>query len=197
MTSTCAWAVGLGSSCPLRRSRGFNTAAFGPLTTPVKPPQPSSPFAQPWELTEVRPQPFPVPAAVVFGARVDAGELVAMPAMATWWKATVPDHYRSWEAVGPLFSSDEREVVVATGEFNSPYADLVRQGSNLVPRVLLAVREREAGPLYLAVGRVAVESARLGGEKPPWRDLRTQQGEVEVQFLMGAGPLEGVTRVPG
>jgi hypothetical protein len=141
-------------------------------------------FAQPWELTEVRPQPFPVPASVVFGARVDAGELVAMPPTATWWKANVPDHYRSWEAVGPLFSSDEREVVVITGEFNSPYADLVRQGSNRVPRVLLAVREHEAGPLHLAAGRVAVESARLGGEKPPWRDLRTQQGEVEAQFLM-------------
>ena len=141
-------------------------------------------FDEPWELTEVRPQPFPVPASVVFGHRVDAGDLVPVPAMATWWQAIVPDHYRSWEEVEHLFSTEDREVVVVTGDFNSPYAELVRQGSNLVPRVLLAVCEREAGPLHLPVGRRAVESARLGGEKVPWKDLPTQRGEVEDQFVM-------------
>lgn len=141
-------------------------------------------FDQPWELTEVRPQPFPVPASVVFGARVDAPSRVGLPESATWWQANVSDHYRSWDQVKHLFSSETREVVVVTGEFNSPYADLVRQGSNLVPRVLLAVRPREAGPLGVPAGQQAIESARLGGEKPPWRDLPTQQGAVEEQFVM-------------
>lgn len=141
-------------------------------------------FEQPWELSEVRPQPFPVPASVVCGARVDASHVAPLPAQATWWRANVPDHYRSWEEVEQLFEVEEREVVVVTGEFDSPYAGFVRQGSNLVPRVLLAVRERDAGPLHVPIGRVAVESARLGGEKEPWKDLDTQRGEIEERFLM-------------
>lgn len=141
-------------------------------------------FGQPWELTEVEPQPFPVPACVVYGDRVDAGDVSGMPVSTTWWQAALPDHHRSWEQVEGLFSTEVRDVVVATDEFHSPYAELVRQGANLVPRVMLAVRERDAGPLGVPAGQIAIESARLGGEKEPYKSLETLQGAVEERFVM-------------
>ena len=141
-------------------------------------------FSRPWELTKVNPQPSPVPASVVFGERVDADGLAPMPEEALWWNAKVPDHHRSWEEIGDLFSSVEGAVVVAGEDFDSPYAALVRQGSNLVPRYLLLVVDREAGPLGPVAGRTAVESDRSCPEKPPYRDLTSLTGAIEERFVM-------------
>ena len=167
------------ATLPRLQYRGFRAADYSSRAATA-----FAAFDAPWELSEVRPQPFPVPACIVFGRRVDADELAAMPENATWWQARVPDQHRAWDEVEAMFAFVEREVVVAGSDFDSPYAELVRQGSNLVPRVLLAVRQRDAGPLALPTGQIAVESGRLGGEKPPWRDLPTQIGEVEEQFVM-------------
>ena len=141
-------------------------------------------FEMPWELTNVRPQPFPVPASVVFGTRGDAKDVSPMPRLTRWWLANVPHHHRSWSQVEELFTFNDREVVIASTEFASPYGGLVRQGSNLVPRLLLAVVERDAGPLGVPAGQIAVESDRRGPEKPPWKHLPSLEGSVEEQFVM-------------
>lgn len=159
--------------------RGFRAANFSSKTASVH-----VAFDDPWELSEVLPQPFPVPASVVFGSRVDAMALVAMPTSATWHQAKGVPKYGSWDDVKSLFRSEPREVVVAGQAFNSPYADLVLQGSNLVPRVLLAVRESGETVLGVPGNQITVESARLGGEKPPWRDLDSLNGPVEKDFVI-------------
>jgi SAM-dependent methyltransferase len=141
-------------------------------------------FDQPWELSEVDPQPFPVPAGVVFGTRVDAGEVEQMPGTALWWSGDLPDHHRAWDEVEPLLEALEAEVVTAGGEFESPYAAAVRQGSNLVPRSLLMVVDRDPGPLGPVAGRRAVVSDARGPQKPPWRDLAPLTGSVEEGFVM-------------
>jgi hypothetical protein len=159
--------------------RGFRAADFSSQTATT-----FIAFDTPWELTNVRPQPFPVPAAVIFGERVDARDVVAMPATTTCWHAQVPDHYRSWSQVEELFSSAETQIIVATDEFDSAYAGLVRQGSNLVPRALMTVVERGAGPLGVATGQIGVESDRRSPEREPWRDIASLHGTVEEQFVM-------------
>jgi SAM-dependent methyltransferase len=141
-------------------------------------------FDQPWELSEVAPQPFPVPASVVFGSRVDAGEIERMPASALWWKGDLPDHHRSWDEVEPYLEASEAEVVTAGVEFASPYAASVRQGSNLVPRSLLMVVDRDPGPLGPVAGRRALEGDSRGPQKAPGRDLPSLKGSVEEQFIV-------------
>lgn len=142
-------------------------------------------FDEPWELSGVRPQPFPVPASVVQGKRVDASALVPMPDSAAWWSAEIGDHHQSWSKVEHLFTSTTAPVVVAGGDFESPYAELVRQGSNLVPRVLLTVVDDPIpGVLGSVAGRTRVVSDRRSPEKKPWKDLPPLSGSVEDQFIM-------------
>lgn len=141
-------------------------------------------FDRPWELSRIFPQPFPVPASVAFGRRADAGDLAPMPEAALWWSGDVPNHHRSWEEIEGSLSTAEGEIVVAGEDYESPYAALVRQGSNLVPRFLLLVVERDAGPLGTVAGRISVESDRSTPEKTPWREQPSLTGAVESRFVM-------------
>ncbi|HEX8068025.1 MAG TPA: N-6 DNA methylase [Thermoleophilaceae bacterium] len=140
-------------------------------------------FDQPWELSGVRPQPFPIPACVVFGSRTEALQSRPMPDVALWWEGHVPDHYRPWSEVKELLSQAEGPVIVATGDYISPYGALVRQGANLVPRVLLTVFERPATKLGLPAGQLEVESDRTSPERPPWSQLPSQTGQIEDRFV--------------
>ena len=158
--------------------RGFRAANFASAESSL-----TVAFGQPWELSGVRPQPFPVPAAVVFGKRTEARDAKPMPDVATWWSGRVEDHYRSWEAVKDLLTAIDGPVVVADGDFPSPYGALVRQGANLVPRVLITVVEQPPTALGVPAGKVAVESHRSTDEREPWSTLPTLKGVVEEQFL--------------
>lgn len=56
----------------------------------------------------------------------------------------------------------------------------------MVPRVLLIVEKREAGPLGVPAGRVRVSSARSNYEKKPWKELTSLEGVLETQFVRAA-----------
>lgn len=140
-------------------------------------------FELPWELSGVRPQPFPVPASVVFGIRAPGVDARPMPRRALWWSGRVDDHYRSWSEVADRFTITEGPVVVADSTMLSPYGDLVRQGANLVPRVLLTVVEQPPTALGVPAGRVAVRSDRSSPEREPWNALPTLEGVVEERFV--------------
>jgi hypothetical protein len=158
--------------------QGFRAANFASSDSPL-----TVAFDKPWELSRVRPQPFPVPASVIFGSRTEALDARTMPEEATWWEGSVPDHYRSWPEVKDLLATTEAPVVVADENFLSPYGALVRQGANLVPRVLLTVVERPPTALGLPAGQVAVESDRSSPERPPWSELPSHTGLVEDRFV--------------
>ena len=119
----------------------------------------------------------------MFGRRVDTNEIAHMPAKAAWLGGRIPDHHRSWDEVKEALTWAEQDVVVASTDFAAPYAVVARQGSNLVPRVLLAVERQNATLLGVPVGQVAIQSDRSSPEREPWRDLDSLTGVVETQFI--------------
>lgn len=140
-------------------------------------------FSRAWELSSISPQPFPVPAGVVFGSRANLAAAAPLPTKAEYWKADIGDHHQSWDEVASAVTTSPGTITVGGGELLSPYGSLVRQGANLVPRLLLTVVERPPSSLGVPTGKTAVESDRTAPERPPWRDLPSLQGVVEDNFL--------------
>lgn len=167
-----------GSTLSRQQYAGFRTGRFSSPDADVV-----VHFGRPWELSRINPQPFPVPAAVVFGQRAQPPGASQMPEEALWWSGRVPDHHRGWDAVAGQLKQEIGPVVVADGSFEAPYGALAVQGANLVPRVLLTVVEQPATALGVPAGRIAVKSDRSGPEREPWSDVETLTGVVEDQFV--------------
>lgn len=138
-------------------------------------------FQTPWDLHQVKPSFFPVPAAVVLGTRTDT--VTAMPASAQAWVGRVPGRNPSLAAVGDRLQRLESGVPETTSTTVSPYAPRFGQGATLVPRFLVLVEQAPAGPLGAGAGRVAVRSRRSPNEKTPWKQLPDLSGSIERQFL--------------
>lgn len=166
------------STLSRQQYEGFRAARFASPDAEV-----TVEFGRPWELSGIEPQPFPVPASVVFGRRSDTQSLERMPAEADWWSGRVRNHYQSWRQVEERISRIVGPVVVADGEYPSPYGGMVVQGANFVPRVLLTVVEEPPTALGVPTGRTAVRSDRSSPERAPWRDVDDVTGMVEDQFL--------------
>ena len=117
-----------------------------------------------WDLERLEPNTFfPVPASVVFAARV--GEIGAESPLAgeveRWLgKAGAPDVKRELVAI--------TDTSVGGG---SPYAGYSRQGSTIVPRCLYFVNETESTVIVHAGQTVTVNPRRGSQDKRPWRDL--------------------------
>ena len=139
-------------------------------------------FGQPWELSPINPQPFPVPSCVVFGERTGEASIVAMGEVAEWWSGEV-DHHLKWAEVEPLVTRSTGAIAVDTGGSRGFYGDLMRQGSNLVPRVLFFVEEQQSPAMGLAADTVRVKSRRSNDEREPWRSLPALDAVVEAQFI--------------
>src|SRR5262249_44243671 len=129
---------------PLPRSRDL-TVAFGTA----------------WDLHDVRPSFFPVPACVIFGRRAERPKALAprtekwsarmLSADMAWAKAK--DHIRRVDA----FVREAKDAAPGT---ESPYDARFVQGATVVPRVLLVVEEVSAGASGVGAGRVEVASRR-------------------------------------
>jgi len=130
-------------------------------------------FGRSWDLSGVRPQPFPVPAAVLFGKRSDRA--VSLTPDSTRWSGSVRRG---------LTRADATVVQLVSGTGHaSPYGSKVRQGATLSPRVAHYVQRLPPGPLGLASGITLVESARSSIEKAPWKQLPSIKGPVEDETL--------------
>lgn len=139
-------------------------------------------FDTPEGYARVKPPLFPVPACVVQGTRTDAPR--KMPQAGVSWNGRVSTHHATWpEAEQQLACTDERVKAVRDDATGSPYRQDFMQGATLVPRVLMTVEEVDAGPLGVAAGRTELRSARSTLEKPPWKNLPTQTGVVEREFV--------------
>jgi hypothetical protein len=143
-------------------------------------------FDEPWDMHAVKPAFFPVPASVVFGARVDGGTTVSLPSRAQTWKGKLPQVNVSWERAAPFVTKGGDDVrrasELATGG-ESPYHSRFSQGAIVVPRYLLIVEERPAGPMGAGAGRIAVRSRRTPNEKAPWKNMPTLEGSIDRQFV--------------
>lgn len=129
--------------------------------------QPGLTFTAAWDLRRVRPHPFPVGAAVIFGAcseshskRLRATEV---------WTGRLP---RAPGEAGPV----RTPVPVGDTEETprSAYHARFRQGATLVPRMLVLARASADG---------RVRSARSRYEKRPWRALEDLEEFVESSHL--------------
>jgi N-6 DNA Methylase len=139
-------------------------------------------FDQPWDLRGVKPDIFPVPAAVAFGQR--SSKPVAMPSSSMALAGRVEGFGTRWEeAASNLSRADTHIQVGDPGAALSPYAERFYQGAVVIPRVLLTVREGPPGPLGTPTGTRHVTSNRSSLEKAPWKSIATLSGNVEVKFL--------------
>lgn len=129
-------------------------------------------FKTSWDLADVTPSLFPVPAAVVFGARTD--EAVEMAEEVVAFRGRVGSLAREVDSVIQLNADDE---------YLSPYATRPIQGATIVPRVLTFVQERPAGQLGRPAGTTEVVSARSSQEKSPWKFLDDVETPIEREFV--------------
>ncbi|HEX6666280.1 MAG TPA: N-6 DNA methylase [Solirubrobacterales bacterium] len=139
-------------------------------------------FDQPWDLRSVKPDIFPVPAAVVFGRR--SSKPTAMPSSSISLVGRLARLGTRWDDATSHLSRSETEVAAGDPEGTlSPYAERFYQGAIVIPRVLLTVREGPAGPLGTPTGTRHVTSHRSPLEKMPWKSIPSLTGNVESKFL--------------
>jgi hypothetical protein len=137
-------------------------------------------FDEPWDLEKVRPDPFPVPSAVLFGHR--APQPAPLPTEVRSWSGKAPGHGQP----GSLDTALAGVEVVTGDETGSPYKDRFRQGAILAPRMLLYITDAPASPLGVPVGRRGVRSRKTSLDKKPWKGLPEHKGVVESIFIRPA-----------
>ena len=179
---------------------GFRTGHW----TAVNGPHLSAHLSKPWSLRDVRPQPFPVPSAVVLGTR-GSGELHSpLPGAVEALSGRVA-LTGTWKASGADIEVRDESIVAlsADDEAGSHYGGQFRQGAILVPRFMVIVENTDPLPFATNTQR-SVRSHRSSLEKEPWRSLPDLIAAVEEYFirpvLLGesivpfavAAPFEGV-----
>ncbi|MGN8097695.1 N-6 DNA methylase [Methylobacterium sp. 22177] len=138
-------------------------------------------FEGSWDLRRIRPHFFPRGASVVFARRADHPG--ALPQAATIWSGRLPRANCSWSAAREAIERSVGDLRRLDEAVSSPFAERFSQGATFNPRVLFIVHRREAGPLGLQAGRVAVESSRSANEKLPYRELPPVRGVIESEFV--------------
>lgn len=144
-----------------------------------------------WDLENVRPQPFPVPAGSLFGVHrnydavpfggkepphgsPDTKQVLSGRAASTW-EETAP---ALTKAAAPYSARTTSEKAV------SPYDALARNGATIFPRYMFFVnRTGGGGRLGHAAGKQPVVSRRSPLENPPWKNRPDLHGSVEKRFL--------------
>lgn len=130
-------------------------------------------FTQPWDISDVRPPLFPVPAGVIFGSKT-LDSATPLPA----------DSLHVAGRHGAFFETNGT-IEQQTGDepYRSSYVSSLLVGATIMPRVLFMVEEMPAGPLGQPNGTLQVISHRTTLEKKPWKDQPSVQSSVEAKFV--------------
>ena len=117
----------------------------------------------PWDLEQIEPNNFfPVPASVVFAARLpDGGQSRRFASGAVQWRG----------ALGGPYVRTSVPLVDASGDFASPYGDRSRKGADVYPRVLFLVKLEESRSTVRAANTVTVSPRRTANDKEPWATI--------------------------
>lgn len=170
-----------------RQYEGFRTGNYEVPDSPT-----AIAFDTPWDLREVRPDIFPVPASVIFGER--AGAAVPLPSTAKAFIGRISPRGTRWSDAKA--SLTEKPVDIERGsddDLASSYKERFFQGATILPRVLLTVEPKPAGPLGAPKGTRSVVSRRTRLENAPWKDLDTLEGLIEEQFVYPCYVGESIT----
>jgi SAM-dependent methyltransferase len=138
-------------------------------------------FDRPWDMHQVKPSFFPVPASVVFGRKTSQAA-VPMPDNAEQWSGRIPVWNASRDVAAPHLRRSDSETLEDLG-VGSLYASRFVQGATVVPRLLLIVEPNVTTGLGVGAGRRSIRSARSPKEKRPWKLLPGLTGNVESQFV--------------
>jgi len=159
----------------------FRSGRWTSDRAPFPPERTYAAFATPWDLDEVEPPIFPVPASVVFGARVDVEEHQSMPGT----RVRISGNQPSDASFGDLIAEEEPLVFApSTDDLDawSHYRGRFRQGATVVPRRLVVVERAGHAPLGTAEGIASMRSADITA-KHPWSQVPPLSGTVEERFL--------------
>lgn len=156
--------------------KGFRTGKYTGFS-----PEFTVEFSTPWDLGEVKPDPFPIPSCVVFGRA--SRQATPMPSIALTWSGRVPSHGYEGE---PLPTGESAIIAVTGEEEGSPYRARFRAGAVLFPRMLIMVTDAPTPPLGVPQGQRAVRSRKTSLDKVPWRDLPPVEDVVESVFVRSA-----------
>lgn len=137
-------------------------------------------FGQTWDLSAA-PTGFPMVSCVIQGTSTDPA--VRMAPTVQRWSSTLRTPDVTWDAAKDTFTITPGEVSQLNSDANLPvsaYKQRFRQGAILVPRALVTVEDAPATALGAGAGRRRVRSRRTTTEKPPWKNVETLSGSVEV-----------------
>jgi SAM-dependent methyltransferase len=149
-------------------------------------PQLAVSFDKAWDLHEVRPDIFPVPAAVV-GGRLTPIRPRAISSVVEAWSGRLATATTDWQGAEPYLRTRDQTVQATSQDelgVPSPYKSRFRDGAILYPRVFMFVDDMAAGPLGAGPGRRRVQSRRSTQEKKPWKDRPSLRGNIEKQFIL-------------
>ncbi|MEU8425080.1 N-6 DNA methylase [Micromonospora sp. NPDC048835] len=138
-------------------------------------------FTGSWDLRRLRPHPFLIGSAVVFGRRAGLRGYRHLPSITEQWAGRIPVTQDAWHLVEAVVTRKPFDLRHTLAE--SPYRPLMRNGATVTPRFLFFVDSQPNGPLGLRSGRRAVRSARRNKENSPWKDLPALEGVVESEFV--------------
>ena len=121
---------------------------------------------EPWDLDNVVPDFFPMPASVVFAQYTGAGQGTALaPATVQVWRG-------NWEESYPAITRTSEALHHDDGKFKSPYAELSSQGPTITDRRLFFVEETASTAMIPAANTTNVKP-RLGDQ-----DKITHEGQL-------------------
>ena len=121
---------------------------------------------EPWDLDNVVPDFFPMPASVVFAQYTGAGQGTALaPATVQVWRGNSEESYPAITRTSEALHHDD-------GKFKSPYAELSSQGPTITDRRLFFVEETASTAMIPAANTTNVKP-RLGDQ-----DKITHEGQL-------------------
>ena len=161
-----------------RQYAGFRTGHYPVPSEPV-----DVTFEQPWDLHQIRPSFFPLPASVVFGWRANDALASPLPTVAQVWVGRFDTARASRTQAAGSIARMVGEPPSNPAQRSSPYAREFSQGATVVPRFLFLVEFESVSPLGVGAGRHAIRSLRSRNEKSPWKHLAPLRGTVERQFI--------------
>ncbi len=168
-----------------RQYAGFRTGIYGATKVRTRRVFASIRITQAWAFSdEVLPL-FPVPSCVLFAENAThSGRAARLPKTILAASGKLPrrdatitqsEQHLNWREVPWPPERQQR--------FTDGYAAAFRDGAVVFPSVLLRVKPVDTGKLGVNPKAPLVESRRANLEKPPWKDIPSLRGNLELEFL--------------
>ena len=136
---------------------------------------------EPWDLDNVVPDFFPMPASVVFAQYMGADYGIALaPGTVQMWRGNWQGNYAGINRASEVLHHDD-------GKFKSPYAELFRRGADVFDRRLFLIEEMPHTAMIPAANTTNVRPRQSSQDKVKYEDqLHRLEGVVSNDHLFAA-----------